>query len=76
MERYIEASKKHINKAEASFVIDQVAGGDAGIIKINIEKRVGPGWFSSDIKQAQFTIEKIILFLKKYPAVKYYCGHK
>lgn len=50
--------------------------GDAGPTKYGVETGIGPGTFSSDVKRAQESFDKIMEFHKTYPQVKIYNGHE
>ncbi len=50
--------------------------GDAALRKTSLITGVGPGTYSSDIQKSQKTLDKIMAFKKKYPAVKIVCGHE
>jgi glyoxylase-like metal-dependent hydrolase (beta-lactamase superfamily II) len=50
--------------------------GDACNLKEELKTGIGPGWFSTDVKQAQASFDEIKAFHKKYPQVKIQCGHE
>jgi len=53
----------------------QLITGDACNLNEELETGIGPGWFSSNLKQAQTSFDMIRAFHKKYPQVKIQCGH-
>jgi glyoxylase-like metal-dependent hydrolase (beta-lactamase superfamily II) len=61
-----------VNAKEGAVLIT----GDACNLKEQLENGVGPGWFSSNVKQAQTSMDEISAFHKKYPQVKIQCGHE
>jgi glyoxylase-like metal-dependent hydrolase (beta-lactamase superfamily II) len=66
---------------QVSYLVNSTAGpelitGDACNLKEELEKGIGPGSFSSDLKQAQISLDEIRAFKQKYPQVKIQCGHE
>ena len=49
--------------------------GDACNIQEQFDRGIGPGYFSSDLEQAQEVLDRIIRFKEQYPEVKLVFGH-
>jgi len=49
--------------------------GDACNTLYQFESGIGPGYFSSDLEQAQDVLDRIIVFKELYPEVKLVFGH-
>jgi N-acyl homoserine lactone hydrolase len=50
--------------------------GDACFFKSGLEKKIGPGTYSSDMQTAQRTLEKLADFKEMYPQVNLLYGHE
>ncbi|MCB0632085.1 MAG: MBL fold metallo-hydrolase [Saprospiraceae bacterium] len=49
--------------------------GDACNDQFQFDTGIGPGYFSSDLEQAQHVLESIIIFKERYPEVRLVFGH-
>jgi len=64
-----------------SFLINGMEGPilltmDAAFIDENLERGVAPSDYTWDVKQAQESLDKIILFLRDYPQLRVVVGHE
>lgn len=50
--------------------------GDACFLQFTLKNGIGPGSFSSSIRDAQKSLDKIVEFTRMYPDVKVICGHE
>lgn len=50
--------------------------GDACDIQLGFDRRVGPGFGSYHLREAQRSLERMIEFIKTYPHVKVFFGHE
>ena len=68
------------SKGQIMYFVNGIEGqilvtGDACNTRYQFDTGVGPGGFSSDLEQAQETLDRIIAFKEQYPEVKLVYGH-
>lgn len=68
-------SKGHLSYLVNTPTKSILIAGDAVIINLSLELNVGPGDFSSNMGEAQETIEKISQFKQNYPELEIWAGH-
>jgi glyoxylase-like metal-dependent hydrolase (beta-lactamase superfamily II) len=67
-------------KGHVSFLVNSEQGpvlvtGDACLVKDSFDMGIGPGTYSSNLQEAQKSLERLLEFTKKYPDIKVVCGH-
>lgn len=68
-------------KGHVSFLVNCEQGpvlitGDACLVKDSFDMGIGPGTYSSNLQEAQKSLERLLEFTKKYPDIKVVCGHQ
>jgi glyoxylase-like metal-dependent hydrolase (beta-lactamase superfamily II) len=68
------------SKGQVMYFVNGIEGqilvtGDACNTQYQFNTGIGPGGFSSDLEQAQETLDRIIAFKEQYPEFKFIYGH-
>ena len=69
-------SRGHLSYLVNTPTAPSLVVGDACFFKSGLEKRIGPGTYSSDMQTAQRTLEKLADFVAMYPQVNVCYGHE